>query len=113
MTVTKPATPKLVELARHTHGYLPLLDGPTTTAGMRSGYVNLEPGSSVGRHSTGRHEEVLVVLAGTGRMSFSGHPTLDMVAPCAAYCPPDTEHDVTNTGSAVLRYVYVVAPIAG
>jgi mannose-6-phosphate isomerase-like protein (cupin superfamily) len=27
----------------------------------------------------------------------------------ALYCPPETEHNVTNTGRSVLRYVYVVA----
>jgi hypothetical protein len=27
----------------------------------------------------------------------------------ALYCPPDTEHDVRNTGAGILRYVYVVA----
>jgi oxalate decarboxylase/phosphoglucose isomerase-like protein (cupin superfamily) len=26
-----------------------------------------------------------------------------------AYCPPDTEHDVRNTGDKPLRYLYVVA----
>jgi mannose-6-phosphate isomerase-like protein (cupin superfamily) len=25
------------------------------------------------------------------------------------YCPPQTEHDVKNTGTGVLRYVHVVA----
>jgi len=27
----------------------------------------------------------------------------------AAYCPPQTEHDVFNTGTGTLRYVHVVA----
>jgi mannose-6-phosphate isomerase-like protein (cupin superfamily) len=30
-----------------------------------------------------------------------------------AYSPPGTKHNVTNTGSEVLEYVWVVAPVAG
>jgi mannose-6-phosphate isomerase-like protein (cupin superfamily) len=80
---------------------------------MRSGLVVLNPGESVGRHSTEGYEEVLVVLAGAGEMRFTSHDSLPLEAPCAAYCPPRTEHDVTNTGTAPLRYVYVVAHAPG
>ncbi len=77
---------------------------------MKSGLVVLTPGKSVGKHSTGQHEEVLVVLEGKGEMSLKDGSKLDVEAePYALYCPPETEHDVTNTGSSVLRYVYVVA----
>jgi len=76
---------------------------------MRSGLVVLAPGKAVGRHSTGRHEEILVVLAGAGEMRITGEPTLPVVAGTAVYCPPGREHDVLNTGHAELRYVYVVA----
>lgn len=103
--------PRLVKLASDGRGYVPLLQGPPASAGMRSGYLSLPPGASVGRHTTGRHEEVLVVLAGSGRMFLAGHEPLALSAPCAAYCPPETEHDVTNTGHEMLRYVYVVAPV--
>jgi mannose-6-phosphate isomerase-like protein (cupin superfamily) len=91
--------------------YLPVLKGPPETVTMRSGYVTLRPRESVGRHSTGANEELLVVLSGTGEMRFLAHESLNLVAPCAAYCPPHTEHDVTNTGIAPLRYVYVVARV--
>jgi hypothetical protein len=30
-------------------------------------------------------------------------------AEMAAYCPLQTEHDVFNTGTGTIRYVYVVA----
>jgi len=112
MTESRTTAPCTTRLDLDAGGYRPLLEGPPATAGMRSGFVTLAPGKSVGQHSTGRHEEVLVVLSGSGRMSFGGHPSADLVAPCAAYCPPDTEHDVTNTSSEPLRYVYVVAPVA-
>lgn len=34
---------------------------------------------------------------------------LDITPDSPAYSPPGTEHDVINTGSAVLRYIYVVS----
>ncbi len=96
-------------------GEQPLLAGPPESVTMRSGLVSLAPGASVGKHSTGQHEELLVVLGGKGQMTFAGGATLPVQAGSALYCPPQTEHNVTNTGTGLLRYVYVVAstPPAG
>ena len=90
---------------------LPVLTGPPETVTMRSGLVVLQPGKSVGQHSTGQHEEVLIVLQGRGRMTFLDGSTLPVVAGHAVYCPPSTVHNVTNIGSKRLRYVYVVAGV--
>jgi quercetin dioxygenase-like cupin family protein len=76
---------------------------------MKSGYVVLEPGHSVGKHSTEHHEEILIVLEGQGEMLFRDGSKLELKARSALYCPPETEHDVKNTGAGTLRYVYVVA----
>jgi mannose-6-phosphate isomerase-like protein (cupin superfamily) len=89
--------------------YTRVLGGPPATHSMRSGYVVLGPGHSVGKHSTGEHEEVLVVFHGTGKMMITDGPELVLAPNTVAYCPPRTEHDVTNTGSQPLRYLYVVA----
>jgi len=86
-----------------------LLDGPPETVTMKSGLVTLAPGKSVGEHSTGPHEEMLVILAGHGEMSFKDGSKLELAANHAVYCPPETEHDVKNTGTETLRYVYIVA----
>lgn len=86
-----------------------LLSGPPESVTMKSGLVVLEPNQSVGKHSTGNHEEMLVILEGKGAMLFKDGSKLDLQANLALYCPPQTEHDVVNTGSSVLRYVYVVA----
>lgn len=87
----------------------PLLSGPPESVNMKSGYVVLAPGKSVGKHSTEHNEEILVVLEGQGEMTFKGGSKLPVKANTALYCPPQTAHDVTNTGTGVLRYVYVVA----
>lgn len=104
----KPAA-KVVELDTHGGDYLSVLSGPPETVSMRSGLVVLKPGHSVGRHSTGQNEEILVVLEGEGEMLFAGGRTMPVKANHALYCPPNTEHDVKNTGKGALRYVYVVA----
>jgi mannose-6-phosphate isomerase-like protein (cupin superfamily) len=87
-----------------------LLRGKPQTAGMRSGYVRLEPGETVGWHSTGKNEETLVVLKGSGEALIKGRAGMPFEAPHLVYIPPASEHNVKNTGSQVLEYVYVVAP---
>ncbi len=100
---------KVIELDSHGKDYLPVLTGPPETVTMKSGLEVLAPNQSVGKHSTGQHEELLVVLEGQGEMNFKDGSKLEVKANHAIYCPPETEHNVTNTGRSVLRYVYVVA----
>jgi mannose-6-phosphate isomerase-like protein (cupin superfamily) len=101
--------PKVVELDTHGKDYLQVLAGPPESVSMKSGLEVLAPNQSVGKHSTGQHEELLVVLQGRGVMTFKDGSKLDVQANHALYCPPETEHNVTNTGNGVLRYVYVVS----
>jgi len=92
-------------------GYQELLNGSPQTAGVRSGFVRLKPGETVGWHTTGAHEETLVILHGQGSALIEGQPQRDFVAPAVTYIPPDTRHNVRNTGAEPLEYVYVVAPV--
>lgn len=87
----------------------PLLSGPPETVSMRSGLITLQPQQTVGKHATGQHEEMLVVLEGEGKMLFNDGTSLAIAANHVLYCPPETGHDVINTGTGVLRYVYIVA----
>ena len=88
----------------------PLLQGAPQTTGMRSGFVRLKPGATVGWHTTGRNEEALVILRGQGEALIDGQEKHTFVAPAFAYIPPATRHNVANTGKELLEYVYVVAP---
>ena len=92
-------------------GDCPLLSGAPQTAGLHSGHVRLKPGASVGWHTTGSHEEELVILRGKGRASIGGETSVTFTAPAVVYIPPETRHDVTNSGVETLEYVYVVAPV--
>ena len=91
-------------------GDCPLLQGAPQTAGMRSGFVRLKPGATVGWHTTGQNEESLVILRGRGVALIEGQEKQAFAAPGFAYIPPGTRHNVQNTGEEVLEYVYVVAP---
>jgi len=91
-------------------GDCPLLRGAPQTAGMRSGFVRLKPGETVGWHTTGSNEESLVILHGRGEARLEGQSSRPFAAPAFAYIPPSTRHNVVNTGEGPLEYVYVVAP---
>ena len=91
-------------------GDCPLLKGIPQTAGMRSGFVRLEPGQTVGWHTTGKNEESLVILKGRGEARLEGQAARPFSAPALVYIPPAMKHNVANTGREVLEYVYVVAP---
>ncbi len=92
-------------------GDCPLLKGAPQTSGMRGGSVKLNPGESVGWHSTSANEEALVILQGSGVANTEGHPDVPLKEKMLAYIPPATRHNVTNNGKEVLEYVWVVAPI--
>src|ERR1700687_1942231 len=72
--------------------------------------VKLKPGDSVGWHSTSANEEALVILHGSGVTNIEGHPDVPLTEKMLAYIPPATRHNVTNNGTQILEYVWVVAP---
>lgn len=105
----KSPSPRVIHLDTTGTDYQPILNGPPESVSMRSGLVVLSPGEDVGIHSTKEYEEVVIVLEGQGEMQITAGEPLAMGAGVAVYCPPETEHNVVNTGTVPLRYVYVVA----
>lgn len=104
-----PPKIKVVALNPDGRSYLPLLNGPPETRSLHSGLVILARGESVGKHSTGSNEEMLVPLDGAGELRFSDHPSVQLKPGLITYAPPYTEHNVVNTGSVPLRYIYITA----
>jgi quercetin dioxygenase-like cupin family protein len=100
---------RVVALPEGAQPFFPILAGPPETASMESGLVTLDPGKSVGVHSTKGYEELLVPLAGEGELRVPGRQAIPIKKGCAVYSPPGTEHDVVNTGKAALTYIFVVA----
>jgi quercetin dioxygenase-like cupin family protein len=93
-------------------GDCPLLMGRPQTAGMRGGSVKLKPGESVGWHSTASNEEALIILHGSGVAKIEGHADITLSEKQMGYIPPATRHNVTNTGTEMMEYVWVVAPVS-
>jgi mannose-6-phosphate isomerase-like protein (cupin superfamily) len=101
--------PKVIKLDSTGKDYLRVLGGPPESSSMRSGLVTLAPNKSVGKHSTENYEELVIVFEGSGRMDITDGDSLSFTKGEVLYCPPFTEHNVTNTGNEILRYLYVVA----
>lgn len=105
----KKLIPKVIILDSGGKDYLRVLGGPPETSTMHSGLVTLAPNKSVGKHSTEKYEELIVVFEGKGKMEISGGPTLLVTKGEVLYCPPNTEHNVTNIGGDNLLYLYIVS----
>lgn len=101
--------PKVVMLDPGDQRYVLLLAGPPETASLRSGLVTLSPGTAIGVHNTGENEEMLVPLAGEGELRITGQPPVRITPGLITYAPAHSEHDVVNTGSVALRYIFIVA----
>jgi mannose-6-phosphate isomerase-like protein (cupin superfamily) len=86
-----------------------MIMGPPRTVTMRSGLVNLAPGKDVGLHSTEKNEEMLVILEGQGEVELEGFGRMRIAAGRTAYVPPKTRHNVFNTGTGPLKYIFVVS----
>jgi mannose-6-phosphate isomerase-like protein (cupin superfamily) len=86
-----------------------MIMGPPRTHTMRSGLVNLAPGRDVGLHSTEKNEEMLVILEGQGEVELEGFGRMKIAAGRTAYVPPKTRHNVFNTGTGPLKYIFVVS----
>jgi len=93
--------------------YQKLLDGPPQTRGMHSGRVYLDPGQSCGQHSTENNEEILIFLSGRGLLLIGESVSFCIGQGKISYIPPNTVHDVKNTGEEPLIYIYCVTPVIG
>jgi mannose-6-phosphate isomerase-like protein (cupin superfamily) len=100
---------KVVPLDPGDQSYFLLLHGPPETKSFRSGLVTLAPGTSIGVHNSGTNEEMLVPLEGQGELRFSDHPPVLIKPGLITYAPAHSEHDVINTGSVPLRYIFITA----
>jgi quercetin dioxygenase-like cupin family protein len=93
-----------------THEYFRMLAAPESVA-LHSGLVTLEPGANCGQHSTEDHEELVICLAGAGEIEVQGRGRTVLAAGQYAYNPPHATHNIFNTGSQAMRYIYVVTRV--
>ena len=100
---------KAIPLDPRDKPYMWLLKGVPETGSFRSGLVTLAPGKSIGVHNSGVNEEILVPLEGQGELRFSDHEPIVIKPGMITYAPAHTEHDVFNTGTERLRYIFITA----
>jgi len=91
--------------------YQRLLAGAGQTCGLKSGFVNLKPGEEVGEHSTDDREEVIILLNGKAVVYYSEDNQINAQANSVIYMPPNTKHNVKNSGEVMLSYIFVVTPV--
>jgi mannose-6-phosphate isomerase-like protein (cupin superfamily) len=108
-TVEDSLKPRIIQFAGKEISHLPIISGPPESVSMRSGLMLLTSGKSVGKHSTENFEELIIILEGMGQVQITGQMPLEVKSGVAVYIPPETEHNVVNTGNAPLRYIYIVA----
>lgn len=88
-----------------------LLGDPFNKKGLRAGLVVLKPKESIGEHKTEHKEEVIVILNGSATVYFGKNKKLMAPQNTFVYIPPETLHNVKNSGSKSLRYLYVTTRI--
>lgn len=91
--------------------YQRLVNEDSGTCGIKSGHVILKPGERIGKHTTENREEMVIVLKGRGEAKIAQENTLKIKKNTVLYVPPQTIHDIKNTGSKVLEYIFITSPI--
>jgi len=81
-------------------------------AKIKGGCVCLAPGKSVGEHTTGMGEEVVLVLEGEASVTVNGQVKALRKDECV-FIPEQTLHDVANRTENPLVYVYFVGGKGG
>jgi len=89
--------------------YQRLLSKELGTSGIKSGHVVLMPGENIGEHTTDEREEVIIVLKGNGEAIIGKDNILKIENDIVLYIPPKTLHDIKNTGSDKLEYIFVTS----
>lgn len=70
-------------------------------------HVRIHPGETVPTHTHGDEDQVYFVASGTGFVILDGERT-EVAAGSSVLIPLGTEHEITNTGSEPLDYVFFV-----
>jgi len=91
--------------------YQRLISRDSGSSGIKAGHVVLKGGENVGSHSTGEREEVIIVLKGRGEARISKDEILKIETDTVLYIPHETEHDIKNTGTENLEYIFVTSPV--
>ncbi|MBL7745394.1 MAG: cupin domain-containing protein [Chitinophagaceae bacterium] len=99
--------PKTIMYNPDTTAYQELFNEEKDSVVFNSGFVTLLPDQAGDIHSTKSNEEMIVTLSGTGKIKISNGNNLDIQYGNVAHIPANTEHQVLNTGTIDLKYIYI------
>ena len=77
------------------------------TSRLNMTHVRIHPGETVPAHTHHDEDQVYYVASGTGFVVLDGKRT-DVTAGSGVLIPLGTEHEITNTGTEPLDYVFFV-----
>jgi len=106
--MSNSAKAKLIKLTS-TEKYQRLISKELGSYGIKSGHVILKPSENVGEHTTDEREEVIIVLKGKGKAIIGKNEIFNIESNIVLYIPPKTLHDIKNTGSDPLEYIFVTS----
>jgi mannose-6-phosphate isomerase-like protein (cupin superfamily) len=81
---------------------------PPQSSFLKASKVLLSPGEEVGEHVTENREEIILVLKGEGIL-MNGRLSIPLKEGQVHHVGENTLHNVKNTSSSDLEYVYVVS----
>ncbi|MCX5699893.1 MAG: cupin domain-containing protein [Candidatus Omnitrophica bacterium] len=91
--------------------FLRLLGGPAKEKGLRAGLVTLKPKEFIGEHKTENKEEALIILKGSATVYYGRGKRIKASQNSLVFIPPETLHNVKNSGRKILQYVYITAQV--
>ncbi len=100
--------PRLVKL-ESIEKYQRLVNKDLGSSGLKSGHVVLKAGENIGEHSTNEREEIIIVLRGEGKAVVDKNKIFTIKGNHVLYIPPQTTHDIKNSGKKDLEYVFVTS----
>lgn len=77
------------------------------TSRLNVTHVHIHPGQTVPAHTHADEDQIYFVVSGSGFVVLDGVRT-DVSAGSSVMIPLGTEHEITNTGSEPLDYVFFV-----
>jgi mannose-6-phosphate isomerase-like protein (cupin superfamily) len=103
----KSAVSKIITFNPDSTSYQEIFDGEKDSVVFYSGVVTVLPKTSGHLHSTEIYEEMIVVLEGEGQVRVTKQKNLDLKFGNIVFIPPNTEHQVFNTGTKNFKYIYI------
>lgn len=99
---------RIIDIPADDSNYFRIIErGKSVT--MHSGRVFLKAGENVGEHSTEDYEELIIILKGAGEAENQAKERFKIKEGQVIYIPPNSTHNIYNTSSEPLIYIYIVA----